>query len=105
MSLISGSKDVMMGFFRYVAALVLVWTLPVLLGTDAHGGQVLTKCHITCRCLQDNTVGNFAFVIPVDQTPDIGFESDVACKAYGHRVCSDGCNGLKFSYTYQVVSP
>ena len=67
--------------------------------------QVWTKCHVTCRCLQDNTVGNFAFVIPIDKTPDIGFEADLACKAYGNRVCSDGCNGIKFNYSYQVTSP
>ncbi|MEI8182392.1 MAG: hypothetical protein WCG29_06760 [Desulfomonile sp.] len=67
--------------------------------------QVWTKCHITCRCLNDNSVGNFAFDIPVDRSPDIGFEADLTCKSYGHRVCYDGCNGLKFSYTYQVTSP
>lgn len=71
----------------------------------AWSGQVGTKCHITCRCLQDNTVGNFAFVIPVDQSPDIGYEADLACQAYGHRVCSDGCNSLKFTFSYQVTSP
>jgi hypothetical protein len=90
---------------RRMALLLLVLALTALPAIAAAGGQVLTKCHITCRCLQDNSVGNFAFVIPVDRSPDIGFEADMACKAYGHRVCSDGCNGLKFSYTYQVVSP
>ena len=73
--------------------------------SPAPGEQIWTKCHITCRCLNDNTVGNFAFEIPVDRSPDIGFEADLTCKSYGHRVCSDGCNGLKFSYTYQVISP
>jgi hypothetical protein len=94
-----------MGISRCMVTFVLVLTMSVLVATAAAGGQVLTKCHITCRCLQDNTVGNFAFVVPVDQTPDIGFDADMMCKAYGNRVCSDGCNGLKFSYTYQVVSP
>lgn len=73
--------------------------------STAAGEQIWTKCHITCRCLNDNTVGNFAFEIPIDRSPDIGFEADVTCKSYGHRVCYDGCNGLKFSYTYQVTSP
>jgi hypothetical protein len=90
---------------RRMAWLLLALVLTALPVCAAAGDQVLTKCHITCRCLQDNSVGNFAFVIPVDRSPDIGFEADMACKAYGHRVCSDGCNGLKFSYTYQVVSP
>jgi len=73
--------------------------------TFASAQQLWTKCHITCRCLQDDTVGNFAFTIPIDRSPDIGFEADEACKAYGQRVCLDGCNGLKFTYTYQVTSP
>jgi hypothetical protein len=85
-----------------VVALVLVMSGSV---PPAFGEQVWTKCHITCRCLSDNTVGNFAFDIPVDRSPDIGFEADLTCKSYGHRVCTDGCNGLKFSYTYQVTSP
>lgn len=71
----------------------------------AQADQVWIKCHITCRCLQDNTVGNFAFDVVIDRSPDIGFEADLTCKSYGHRVCSDGCNGTKFSYTYQVTSP
>lgn len=75
-----------------------------LLGT-ACGEQVLTKCHITCRCLQNDSVGNFAFVIPIDRSPDMGFDADQACKAYGHKVCLDGCNSRKFSYTYKVTSP
>ncbi|MGO9572247.1 MAG: hypothetical protein ACLP5H_32420 [Desulfomonilaceae bacterium] len=89
------------------SAITLVLTMLLVTGplAAAWGGQVGTKCHITCRCLQDNSVGNLAFVIPVDQSPDIGYEADLACKAYGHRVCSEGCNGLKFSYTYQVTSP
>lgn len=96
----------MMGISTRTAVLVLALALAVTpMSAAAGGGQVLTKCHITCRCLQDNSIGNFAFVIPVDRTVDIGYEADQACKAYGHRTCSDGCNGLKFSYTYQVVSP
>lgn len=71
----------------------------------AHGEQLATKCHITCRCLQNNTVGNFSFVIPIDRSPDIRYEADQACRAYGHRVCLDGCNSRKFSYTYQITSP
>lgn len=50
-------------------------------------------------------MGNFAFDVVIDRSPDIGFEADLTCKSYGHRVCSDGCNGTKFSYTYQVTSP
>ncbi len=71
----------------------------------ACAGQVWIKCHITCRCTCDDSIGNFAFMIPIDRSPDIGFEADMACKAYGHRVCSDGCNGLKFTYSYQVTGP
>lgn len=91
----------------FKACLLFVGVLFILL-IEGHVGltnQVWTKCHITCRCLQDNSVGNFSFVIPVDRSPDIGFDADLACKTYGHQVCSDGCNGLKFSYTYQVTSP
>ncbi len=95
----------MMGISTRTTVIVLVLALAAIPMSAAAGGQVLTKCHITCRCLQDNSIGNFAFVIPVDRTVDIGHEADLACKAYGHRTCSDGCNGLKFSYTYQVVSP
>jgi hypothetical protein len=95
----------MMAYSKSAITFVLIMLLATGPFAVALGGQVGTKCHITCRCLQDNTVGNFAFVIPVDQTPDMGYEADLACKAYGHRVCSDGCNGLKFSYTYQVTSP
>jgi hypothetical protein len=94
-----------MGYFKGIVTLLLIALVASVPVTAVAAGQVLTKCHITCRCLCDDSVGNFAFVIPVDRTPDIGFEADMACKAYGHRMCSDGCNGLKFSYTYQVVSP
>jgi hypothetical protein len=72
---------------------------------NLHAEQLWTKCHVTCRCLHDNTIGNFAFTIPVDKSPDIGFEADWACKVYGEKVCSDGCNGTKYTFTYQVVSP
>ena len=85
----------------FVLAILLVSGL---LGT-ACGEQVLTKCHITCRCLQDDSVGNFAFVIPIDRSPDMSFDADKACKAYGHNVCLEGCNSRKFSYTYKVTSP
>lgn len=83
----------------FAVVLSVGWSLPVT------AMQVWTKCHVTCRCLKDGSVGNFAFVIPIDKSPDIGYEADLACKAYGHRACSDSCNGLKFSYTYQVTSP
>ena len=85
-----------------VALAALVILIPF---AACEAGQVWTKCHITCRCLQDNSVGNFAFVIPVDVTPDIGFDADLACRSYGDKVCPDGCNGLKYSFTYQVTSP
>lgn len=74
-------------------------------GKAQAGGQVWINCHITCRCLHDNSVGNFSFDIAIDRSHDIGFQADQACKAYGHRVCSDGCNGLNFSYSYRVISP
>ncbi len=82
-------------------------SLPILLGAvpSASAEQVWTKCHISCRCLHDNSVGSFAFAIPVDRSPDIGFDADRICSIYGQRVCSDGCNGTKYSYTYQVTSP
>jgi len=83
----------------FVAALILVFA------AVSQAGQVWTKCHITCRCLQDNAVGNFSFVMPVDVSPDIGFDADLACKSYGDRICLDACNGLKYSFTYQVTSP
>jgi hypothetical protein len=68
-------------------------------------GQVWAKCHISCRCLCDDSIGNFMFAVPIDKSPDIGFEADLTCKAYAARACSDGCNGLQYSFTYQVVSP
>ncbi len=71
----------------------------------ARGEQVWLKCHITCRCSHDDSVGNFAFMIPIDKSPDIGFQADQACKSYGYRICADGCNGTKFTYSYQVTSP
>jgi len=94
-----------MGFLRIAFGFVLISVMAVAPWGTAWGQQVWTKCHITCRCLQDNTVGNFSFVVPVDRSPDIGFEADQMCQIYGQRVCSDGCNGLKFAYTYQVTSP
>ncbi|MGC8603662.1 MAG: hypothetical protein ACP5VS_08250 [Desulfomonilaceae bacterium] len=94
-----------MGFSKTCS---LFLAILIIILTEGHIGftdQVWTKCHITCRCLQDNSVGNFSFVIPVDRTADIGYDADLACKTYGHKICADGCNGLKFSYTYQVTSP
>ena len=94
-----------MDFPRIAATMVLITVLALASGTGVCGQQVWTKCHITCRCLQNNSIGNFSFVIPVDRSPDIGHEAHLACKTYGHRVCYDGCNGTKFSFTYQVTSP
>lgn len=88
--------------FKTICVIALCMLVPAV---GIAGDQVRIKCHITCRCLTDNSVGNFEFVIPIDRSPDIGFEADLACKAYGNRVCSDGCNGSKFSYTYQVTGP
>ncbi len=85
--------------------MVLLVVMAFCLAATAWGGQVWTKCHITCRCLHDDSVGNFDFVIPVDVSTDIGFDADWACKTHGHRVCADSCNGTKFAYTYQVTSP
>lgn len=93
---------------RLLKACLFLSAIGFIVLIEGHTGftdQVWTKCHITCRCLQDNSVGNFSFVIPVDRSPDIGFDADLACKSYGNKICSDGCNGLKFSYTYQVTSP
>jgi len=94
-----------MAILRSVAVLMVVVGSVLGWFSVASGQQLWTKCHITCRCLQDDSVGNFATTIPIDRSPDIGFDADLACKSYGHRVCLDGCNGLKFSYTYQVTSP
>lgn len=94
-----------MKFSRQTVVLLLTLVVSLVLVSSAGADQVWTRCHITCRCLQNNTVGNFAFEIAVDRSPDIGFQADLACKSYGHRACSDGCNGTKFSYTYQVTSP
>jgi len=88
--------------------LALALTVAIVCGTPAGliaGGQVWTKCEITCRCHQDDSVGNYSFVLPIDATPDTGFDADWACKVHGNRVCADSCNGTKFSYTYQVTSP
>lgn len=95
----------MMSLWKSVITLAMLVLLALGLSSSAAAGQVWTKCHITCRCQCDNSVGNLAFMIPVDKSPDIGFEADQACNAYAHRACYDGCNGLKFTYTYQVTSP
>jgi hypothetical protein len=94
-----------MGPAKSAIVLVLVVVMTLVVAITAWGGQVWTKCHLTCRCLHDNSVGNFEFVIPVDASPDIGFDADWACTTHGHRVCADSCNGTKFAYTYQVTSP
>jgi hypothetical protein len=83
----------------FVAALILAAYV------TASAGEVWVKCHITCRCSHDDSVGNFLFVIPVETERDVTFEADWACKVYGNRVCADGCNGTKFTFTYQVISP
>jgi hypothetical protein len=69
------------------------------------GEQVWIKCHITCRCLENDSLANLQFDIPIDRSPDIGHDADLTCKSYGYQVCADCCNGLKFSYTYKVTSP
>jgi hypothetical protein len=94
-----------MGSCRIVVVVAIV--LAVVTGSFelASAEQVWIKCHITCRCLQDNSVGNLMFNIPLDRTPDTGFDADEACNSYAHRTCADGCNGTKFSYTFQVTSP
>lgn len=94
-----------MNSFKTALFVVLVALLVIIPYGNASAGQVWTKCHITCRCLQDNSVGNFLFNIPLDTTPDVGFDADLACNQYAYRTCADGCNGTKFSYTYQVTSP
>lgn len=94
-----------MSLSKRAAVLVLAVVLSVGWCLPAAAIQLWTKCHVTCRCIQDGSVANFSFVIPVDKSPDIGYEADLACKSYGHRTCSDCCNGIKFSYTYQVTSP
>ncbi len=94
-----------MRLLRIAAALGLVVVMAYGAVEVVFAGQVWVKCDITCRCLSDGQIGNFTFVIPVDKSPDLGYDADSACKSYGHRVCSDGCNGLKFSYTYQVTGP
>jgi hypothetical protein len=94
-----------MNSFKTALFVVLVALVVVIPYGNASAGQVWTKCHITCRCLQDNSVGNFLFNIPLDTTPDVGFDADLACNQYAYRTCADGCNGTKFSYTYQVTSP
>jgi hypothetical protein len=94
-----------MGFIKSAISVILISMVILAPSGTAWGQQVWTKCHITCRCLRDNSVANFSFVIPVDRSPDIGFEADQACKSYGERICPDGCNSLKFAFTYQVTSP
>lgn len=94
-----------MGCRKTKIALVTAVVLTLGLAVTVWAGRVEIKCHITCRCLQDNSVGNFKFVIPIDRSPDIGFDADLMCKTQGYRVCADGCNGTKFTYTYKVTSP
>ena len=87
-----------------IALAILTGVMHIFLAAG-FGGQFWVKCKITCRCLQNNQIGAFTYMIPIDKSPDPGFEADKACKAYGQRMCSDGCNGSKFSYTYQVTGP
>jgi hypothetical protein len=94
-----------MGLSRSAVVLALAAVLLAGSHVPVSAEQVWTKCHISCRCLQNDSVGNFAFMIPVDRSPDIHFSADQACKAYGERVCLDGCNSRKFTFTYQVTSP
>ncbi|MBI5249641.1 MAG: hypothetical protein HY912_09110 [Desulfomonile tiedjei] len=94
-----------MGSCRIAVVVLIAVALVIGSYAVASAEQVWTKCHITCRCLQDNTVGNFMFNIPLDRTPDTGFDADAACNSYAYRTCADVCNGTKFSYTFQVTSP
>jgi hypothetical protein len=90
---------------RNAVIVTLALVLILVAAASATAGQVWTKCDITCRCLSNDQVGNFSFMVPVDTSPDVAFDAHEACKSYGHRICSDGCNGLKFTFTYQVTSP
>ncbi len=94
-----------MSLSKYVTLLTLLGLMAFAPAAVGWAGQVWTKCHISCRCQQTNSVANFKFVIPVDRSPDIGLEADQACRLYGHRACTDACNGTKFTYTYKVTSP
>lgn len=94
-----------MGSCRIVIVVLIGMAMVIGSSGVSPAEQVWTKCHITCRCLQDNTVGNFMFNIPLDKTPDTGFDADTACDSYAYRTCADACNGTKFSYSYQVTSP
>ena len=86
-------------------AVILALAITVADGSSVRAGQVWTKCHVTCRCLQNDQVANFTFLLPLDVSPDMGFEADQLCRARGHAICLDACNSSKFSYTYQVTSP
>lgn len=94
-----------MRVLRVVIALMILMSFMHIILATGFGGQFWVKCEITCRCLQNNQIGNFTYMIPIDKSPDPGFEADKACKAYGQRVCSDGCNSRKISYTYRVTGP
>ncbi|MFH0823153.1 MAG: hypothetical protein V2B18_10420 [Pseudomonadota bacterium] len=90
-----------------ITAVALIQVILLILCTapPAPAGQVWTKCHVTCRCLQNNSVGNFTFVLPIDESPDTSHDANLLCRQTGYAVCRDGCNTSKFSYTYQVTSP
>lgn len=90
---------------KSITVILCCSSILVLACSSVMAGEIGIKCHITCRCLHDNSVGNFEFVIPVAAGPDPAYEADQACRAYGHRVCADGCNGTKFSYTYKITAP
>jgi hypothetical protein len=94
-----------MGLRKVAVVLALVTAMTLVLSPTVGGGQLWVKCHITCRCQHDDSVGNFLFTIPIDVSADTPYDSDWACRIYGNRVCADGCNGTKFTYTYQVVGP
>ncbi len=92
--------------FLFAAVSITLIACAPFFAPGVHAGSIWVKCHITCRCLTDNSVGNFQFMIPIDRSTDMGHEADLACKVYGHRTCSDGCNtNTKFTYTYQVTAP
>ena len=94
-----------MGSSKCLIVVVLACMVTAGFAGAAFGNQVWIKCHISCRCLQDDSVGNFEFVIPVDRTPDTGHSADAACKVVAHKACIAGCNSRKFAFTYKVTSP
>ncbi len=48
-----------MGFKKGAISMVIISAVIFAVSGMAWGQQVWTKCHITCRCLQDNSVPIF----------------------------------------------